>query len=98
MAPTTVLIHGGSYTGDCWSRVVPHLEGEVVLVDLPGRGRRPGDVGSVTLADNVAATIEDIEASGADEVLLVGHSIGGITVAHVANELGDRVAGAVLVA
>ena len=98
MAPTFVLIHGGGYGSSCWERLVPLLDGEVVLVDLPGRGTREADLGSVTLADNVAATIEDIERSGAAEVVLVGHSIGGITVAHVMNEVPERVAAAVLVA
>lgn len=93
--PTFALIHGGSYTSACWERLVPNLSGEVLLVELPGRGRRPGDVGSVTLDDNVAATIEDLGA--AEEVVLVGHSVAGITVAHVVNKVPDRIARVVLV-
>ncbi|HET6954615.1 MAG TPA: alpha/beta fold hydrolase [Acidimicrobiales bacterium] len=94
---TFALVHGGNYTSDAWERLVPHLDGDVVLVELPGRGRRPGDPSRVTLADNVAATIEDLEPAGATDVVLVGHSIGGITVAHVLNEVPDRIALAVLV-
>jgi pimeloyl-ACP methyl ester carboxylesterase len=94
---TFVLVHGGGYTGSCWDRVVPLLEGDVVAVDLPGRGRRPGDVSEVRLAANVAATVEDIEASGAEQVVLVGHSMAGLTVAHVLNEVPERVREVVLV-
>jgi pimeloyl-ACP methyl ester carboxylesterase len=94
---TFVLVHGGGYTGSCWDRLVPLLEGDVVAVDLPGRGRRPGDVSEVRLAANVAATVEDIEASGGEQVVLVGHSMAGLTVAHVLNEVPGRVREAVLV-
>jgi pimeloyl-ACP methyl ester carboxylesterase len=94
---TFVLVHGGGYTGGCWDRVVPFLAGDVVTVDLPGRGRRPGDVSAVRLADNVAATVEEIDASGADDIVLVGHSMGGLTVAHVLNVVAERVRQVVLV-
>jgi pimeloyl-ACP methyl ester carboxylesterase len=95
--PTFVLVHGGGYTSACWDRVVPLLDGDVVAVDLPGRGRRPDDVSAVRLAANVAATVDDIEASGAEQVVLVGHSMAGLTVAHVLNEAAHRVGEVVLV-
>ena len=37
-----VLVHGGGMNGSCWNRLVPLLDGEVVVVDLPGRGARAG--------------------------------------------------------
>ena len=92
---TFALIHGGGYTGSCWDRVVPHLSGDVIVVELPGRGRRPADLGEVTLADNVAATIEDL--GDTDDVVMVAHSVGGITAAHVLNEARDRIRHVVLV-
>lgn len=91
------LVHGGSYTSASWERLVPLLDGDVVLVELPGRGRRPAELAKVTLADNVAAVVEDLEAADATDVVLVGHSMGGITVAHVLNEVPDRIAHVVLV-
>ena len=92
---TYALIHGGGYGSDCWDRVTPHLDGDVILVDLPGRGRRPADLSTVTLADNVAATIEDI--GDAEGVVLVAHSVAGITAAHVLNEAPGLVKDVVLV-
>jgi pimeloyl-ACP methyl ester carboxylesterase len=73
------------------------LDGDVVAVDLPGRGRRPGDVSAVRLAGNVAATVEDIGRSGAAQVVVVGHSMAGLTVAHVVNEIPDLISEVVLV-
>ena len=83
---TFALIHGGNYTSACWQRLTPLLDGDVVLVEMPGRGRRPADLSTVTLADNVAATVEDLEAVGTDDVVLVAHSVAGITAAHTLNE------------
>jgi pimeloyl-ACP methyl ester carboxylesterase len=34
-----VLVHGGSFAASCWDLVVPLLDGPVLAVDLPGRGR-----------------------------------------------------------
>jgi pimeloyl-ACP methyl ester carboxylesterase len=98
-ARTFVLVHGGCYTSTCWERVVPHLRGHVVLVDLPGRGSRPADLTKVRLSDNVAATINDIDSgsSDGDEIILVGHSMAGSTLAHVANKIGERIARVVMI-
>ena len=74
--------------------MTPHLDGDVISSSSPGRGRRPADLATVTLADNVAATIEDL--GDADDVVLVAHSIGGITAAHVLNEAPGRVQDVVL--
>jgi pimeloyl-ACP methyl ester carboxylesterase len=98
-ARTFVLVHGGCYTSTCWERVIPHLRGHVVLVDLPGRGSRPADLTEVRLRDNVAATVSDIDSgsSDGDEIILVGHSMAGITLAHVANKIGERIARVVMI-
>jgi pimeloyl-ACP methyl ester carboxylesterase len=94
---TFALVHGGNYTSAAWERLVPLLDGEVVLVELPGRGRRPAELANVTLADNVAAAVDDLEAADATNVVLVGHSVGGITVAHLLNAVPERIARVVLV-
>jgi pimeloyl-ACP methyl ester carboxylesterase len=92
-----VLIHGGSHTSRCWTptraelrRRAPELD--VVTVDLPGRGSIPGTLRSVSIGDFVKSAVEQIERSGLNEVILVGHSMAGITLPGVAAALGpDRV-------
>ena len=46
--PDLVLVHGGEHAGDCSEIVVAELqragaELRTLAVDLPGRGRTPGD-------------------------------------------------------
>jgi pimeloyl-ACP methyl ester carboxylesterase len=38
---TFLLIHGGGSTAQFWDRLVPHLVGSVLPVDLPGRNGKP---------------------------------------------------------
>ena len=85
-----VLVHGGGFGGTCWGRLVPLLEGEVQVVDLPGRGNRPADLSAVTIDDFVSAVVSDIEQRDLRDVVLVGHSLAGITLPGVAARLPDR--------
>ncbi len=87
-----VLIHGGAHGAWCWEPLRPLLTGEVLAVDLPGRGRRPGDLDKLETDDWAAAVVEDIESAGLERVLLVGHSLAGITMPRVAERIPDRIA------
>jgi len=94
---TIILIHGGGSTARFWDRLVPLLDGEVLAVDLPGRGAHPADLGSITVDDEVASVVSDVEAATSDEpVVLVAHSSGGLCVPGVVAALGDRVRQVVL--
>ncbi len=81
---TYVLVHGGGMTGRCWEPLVPLLDGPVHAVDLPGRGRRPADPAAVTLDDYVDAVVDELVAADLHDVVLVGHSLAGITLPGVA--------------
>ena len=85
-----VLVHGGGFGASCWDPLVPLLDGPVVAVDLPGRGRRPADLPTVTLDDFAAAVVEDLEAADLHDVVLVGHSLGGVTLPRVMARIPER--------
>lgn len=93
-----VLVHGGAHGAWCWDRVRPLLERDprvarVLAVDLPGHGERLGlkPQEAISLEDYVDAVVGDIEAAGLTNVVLVGHSLAGITIPHVAVRLPDRI-------
>ena len=91
-----VLVHGGFHGAWCWERLLPHLEGPVLAVDLPGRGKHPADMAEVTVEACVRSVISDMDAAGLGRVLLVGHSLGGATVPVVAARVPERIAHLVL--
>jgi pimeloyl-ACP methyl ester carboxylesterase len=87
-----VLVHGAFHGAWCWDQVVPKLSLPSVAVDLPGRGTRPRSDRPVTIDQCVEAVIADADAAGLSRVVLVGHSMGGITITEVANRHPERIA------
>ena len=91
--PALVLVHGNGHAADCWDltvdeirRLAPGLT--VLAVDLPGRRSKPGDVRTLNIADFVDSVVIDIEDAGLDDVVIVGHSMAGVTVPGVVTKLG----------
>jgi pimeloyl-ACP methyl ester carboxylesterase len=103
-APAFVLVHGGQHTGACWRPMINAM-GEldpdvaVLAVDLPGRRDEPGDLATLTIEQCVDSVVRQIERAGLDRVVLVGHSMAGITLPGVLEALGaERVARMVYIA
>ena len=99
-----VLVHGGSHGGWCWERLVSELEAdvraqEVVALDLIGHGARLDEkpLGSICLADYVDDIAGAAAALRAEDVILVGHSLAGISLPQAAARLPDLVRRAILV-
>src|SRR3984957_4393898 len=91
--PDLVLVHGGEHAADCWDLVVGELrcaepELRTLAVDLPGRGRTPGNLATATIAEWVDSVVADIENAGLGEIVIVGHSMAGVTVPGVVTNLG----------
>lgn len=86
-----VLVHGGTCAADIWDEVLPLLNFPAVAVDLPGRGKNPADLASVTLDDCVAAVLAAADAAGFRRIALVGHSLGGVTITEAGYRHPDRV-------
>jgi pimeloyl-ACP methyl ester carboxylesterase len=93
-----LLIHGGGFGASCWDPVLPLLPDPVLAVDLPGRGSRPRPLEGITVADFVDAVVDDIEERDLDDVVLVGHSMAGITMPGVAARIPERLRRLVFVA
>src|SRR5437660_12122958 len=90
--PDLVLVHGGAHAADCWDLTIAELACReprlrVLAVDLPGRGRNPADLATVTVAGWVDSVVTDIERAALGDVVVVGHSLGGLTVPGVVTRL-----------
>lgn len=90
---TYVLVHGAYHGAWCYAKVAPLLEAAghtVVAVDLPGHGDNPVPRDQITLAayvDHVCGVVDE----QAEPVILVGHSLGGMTISQVAEDRSDKI-------
>src|SRR5262249_41167216 len=60
----------------------------VLAVNLPGRAGKPANLGTVGIADFVNSVVADVNDAGCGEVIVVGHSMAGLTVPGVVAKLG----------
>jgi pimeloyl-ACP methyl ester carboxylesterase len=91
--PALVLVHGGGLAADSWEltideihRLAPELT--VLALDMPGRRAKPGDLREMTIGDFVDSLVGDIETAGVEDIVIVGHSIGGMALPGMATKLG----------
>lgn len=92
--PDLVLVHGGEHAADCWDLVLAEVrrqepELRSLAVDLPGHGHKPGDLSTVTIAEWVDSVVADIEEAELGDIVIVGHSMAGVTVPGVVAKLGS---------
>ncbi|HEV3450680.1 MAG TPA: alpha/beta fold hydrolase [Acidimicrobiia bacterium] len=99
-----VLVHGGGHGAWCWEPLLPWLRAPVLAVDLPPKEIRgaplaalPPEITGLGLDDFAAAVLADADAAGFERFVLVGHSMGGLTIAEVAGRAPSRVAHLVFV-
>lgn len=106
--PTLVLAHGWCLTHEAWDPVVAELRTRrpdlrIISYDQPGHGHSTvgldRSVGLVDLGATLRAVIE--ATAPGDDLVLAGHSMGGMTIMALAgldpNLLRERVRGAALV-
>lgn len=96
-----VLVHGSFTSESSWDPVLPGLRAGGLTphtICLPGHGRRGDEAGpDVDLHRHAGAVIDHVVEHDLREVMLVGHSYGGMPVTQAWNGLHDRVASVVYV-
>lgn len=94
---TAVLIHGFGTSARLWDGVLPLLEGPALTPDLPGFGGNVQD--DRYSVDGMAdAVLKGVMATGAQDFLLVGHSMGAKVAAVLASRRPPGLSGLLLVA
>jgi pimeloyl-ACP methyl ester carboxylesterase len=87
-----VLVHGAWHTGK-------ELEPLAALISAAGHrsftptimGNRPGDPKTVGLAEAVGSIVDYLVENDLSNVVLVGHSYGGMIITGVANQAAERI-------
>jgi pimeloyl-ACP methyl ester carboxylesterase len=99
--PVLLLLHGVGGSLRAWDQVLPQLAAQgahVLALDLPGHGASGSSHGDYSLGA-LACTVRDlIDHLGIDQVILVGHSLGGGIAMQFTYQFPQRVSGLVLVA
>ncbi len=90
--PTYVLVHGAWADESSWSLVRNQLalNANVVVVNLPGHGIDLTPASSIKLSDYVQAVTHAINEQPG-KVVLVGHSMAGIIISQVAENIPDKI-------
>jgi pimeloyl-ACP methyl ester carboxylesterase len=77
---TFCLVHGAFGGGWCWSRVIPELEQRGIRCIAPDLPSEDTTAGASRYADVVVDALKEVD----EVVVLVGHSMGGLTIPIVA--------------
>lgn len=85
-----ICIHGAWHGAWCWQHLTPYLEAAGVTVitpDLPGHS---GDLSQMSL-ENYIQAIGKIICAQTTPVTLLGHSLAGLVITHLANLYPEKV-------
>jgi pimeloyl-ACP methyl ester carboxylesterase len=90
---TYILTHGAWHGSWCWHKVASHLQNlghNVIVPDLPGHYHNLRCFKEITL-ETYVNHIEEIVQSTQRPVVLVGHSMAGIILTQVAENMPDNI-------
>ena len=93
---TYVLVHGAGHGGWCYKRLAPLLRAqghEVHAPSLTGLGERAHLLtAETTLSTHIEDIVRLIEAEDLSDVILAGHSYGGMVITGVSGRIPHRIA------
>lgn len=93
--PTLILVHGWSCDARYWREQLAYfaVRHRVVTVDLAGHGHSGAGRENYTMGSFGEDVRAVADAVGGDQLILVGHSMGGLVIAEAARLLPGRVLG-----
>ena len=96
--PSLILLHGLAGNAACWTPVVRALvpDFEVVMPDARGHGSSSTPLDAYRYDDHASDILCLIQSLGLKAPILVGHSMGGMSAALMAQRHGERLGGVIL--
>lgn len=96
--PTLVLLHGLAANGACWTGLARILEKEydIIMPDARGHGKSSVPDYGYRYEDHANDVIALINSLRLPHPVLLGHSMGGMTAAIVANRIQNQLRGLIL--
>lgn len=89
---TYVLIHGAWHTGELLEPVAEPIRAAGHEVHTPTlAGNRPGDAKTIGLDEAVASVVDYFDENKLDDVVLLGHSYGGMVITKIADMMPERI-------
>jgi pimeloyl-ACP methyl ester carboxylesterase len=91
--PTFILVHGAYHGVWCWVKVLPELEARghrAIALDMPGCGDDRTPLSQVTF-DDYASRIGEALPASSEPVVLVGHSLGALSISLAAERYPERI-------
>jgi pimeloyl-ACP methyl ester carboxylesterase len=96
--PPLIALHGLTGSGACWTPLAGALEDgyDVIMPDARGHGLSSAPLQGYSYRDHASDVVGLIDALGLAAPVLLGHSMGGMTSAVVASEVGGAIRGVIL--
>jgi len=89
---TYVLLHGAWHTGTELQPVAELLEAAGHRSSAPTiKGNRPADPRTIGLAEAIQSIVDYVRVNDLEDIILVGHSYGGMIMTGVADRCPDRI-------
>ena len=91
---TYLFLHGALRGAWLLDRLIPLIEASgarAIAYDLPGHGKRSDDRAGVSMSTYCDDVVQFIRREDLADIVLVGHSMSGIVISRVAEELPERI-------
>jgi pimeloyl-ACP methyl ester carboxylesterase len=90
-----LFIHGALRGAWLWDLVIPLIQkkggSDMIAIDLPGHGKRAAERPGVNMNAYVDDVLSCIKKKNLSDLILVGHSMSGIIISKVAEEVPERI-------
>ena len=94
-----IFVHGWSCDASYWREQVEYFKGKyhIVLIDLSGHGGSGSERENYTMEAFGQDVLAVVKSIGAEKVVLIGHSMGALVIAHAARLMPGKVIGLIAV-